>query len=468
MARVNEKNIQSLHREFLTVENFIGIWLDANINHRSDDYQSLFTQVQQLIDLIVPFTDPESCMDFISDIKNEKFFLIISGSLGEKMISLLQNFSQINSIYIYCDNKAKHEKWANKEKKIQGVFTKTQAIYDVFRRDIRQCQDDLVSFNMLSSTYNINQSDQLFIYIQILKDILVHMECEPNSKLDFIDFCQSRYQHNPYQLDIIREFKNDYKQSSAIWWYTRECFISSMLNKAFRIHDIDILIKMNFFFQDLHQEIKRLHSKLNKQNHLTIYRGQGITEEELQKILDNSNGFISCNNFLITTTDKNVSLVYACSARDNHGLVGVIFQINIDQSQAIFTPLDKIDYYSESTKEILFTINTIFRIHNIHQIENGLWEIQLTLTTDDDEQLKNIKRLMEKEFEGKNEIEQLHAIMTKMLMPGEFQSEYIETQTAHEHPVHEETEAHHTDMETVQENTRNDGFVSEHPAVASE
>jgi len=407
-------------QQSFTIENFIIILLDANLNLNTNDNNSLIIRFQHLVNLILSFHDPDQCIDFISDIKNEKIFLIVTGSLGQNIVPLINNFHQIDSIYVYCSNKSNHEKWANKEKKIKGIFTKFEPIYDALRRDIRQCEDYLIPFNILSSTYNenenLNLSDQLFIYTQLMKEILFEIEYQPNTKLDFTNFCSLIYQYNNYQLNLIKEFRNNYQQTSSIWWYTRECFIYSILNKAFRIQNMDILIKMVFFIRDIHQEIQRLHTKLNKQNHLIVYRGQCISEEDFQKILDNQNGFLSFNNFLITTTDKNLSLTYARSTRNNHELIGVLFQIEIDRTKSLFTPLDKISYYSESENEILFSTHTIFRIHTIHQIENGLWQIELRLTANEDEQLKQIKEFVRKEIESKNGSERLDVLRTKLQM----------------------------------------------------
>ncbi|CAF1330819.1 unnamed protein product [Rotaria sordida] len=416
-----KKFLLNLHIEQQsTIENFIIIWLDPSINIHSDEYNSFKNHFQKLVHLILPFNDSNQCIDFISDIKTEKIFLIISGLLGRKLVSIINNLCQIDSIYVYCDNKVRHEKWADQEKKIKGVFQNIEPIYDAIRRDIRQCEDDLISFNILSSTFNtnknLNQSDQLFIYIQLFKEILIELDYKSNTKIDFINFCYSKYQNNKYQLDIIKEFQNDYNQPSSIWWCTRECFIYSILNKAFRIQDMNMLIKMSFFIRDIHLEIIRLHSKLNQKNPLIVYRGQGVSEEEFNKILDNQNGFLSFNNFLLTTTNKDLSKFYARSARDNHQLIGVLFQMEIDRTKSLFTSLDKISYYAESENEIVFAINTIFRIHTIDQIENGLWQIQLKLTNNENEQLKYLKILLQKEIENKNQPERLNILMTKLQM----------------------------------------------------
>jgi len=393
----------------LILENFIVIWLDANQN--SHDKSSI-NRFQQFVNLILSFDDCDQCIDFLTDIKDEKIFLIVSDTFGQQIVSLITNLDQIDSVYVYCKERGKNEKWALKEKKIKGVFTKIEPIYDAFRRDIRQCEDDLIPFSILSSNYNQpNHSDQLFIVTQLMKEILLEMEYPPNSKIDFKEFCASIYQNNTYQLKLIEEFRMDYQASSSIRWYTSECFIYSILNKAFRIRDMDILIKMGFFIRDLHQQIQRLHSKLNKQNRLMVYRGQGISEEAFGKLLHNINGFISFDNFLITTTDKQISLAYARSARNNHGLIGVVFHMDIDQTQSLFTPLDKISYYSESDKEILFSTHTIFRIVNIQNIENDLWQIQLKLTKNED---RDLKRFLRKDIEGKNELERLNILRTQL------------------------------------------------------
>ena len=83
----------------------------------------------------------------------------------------------------------------------------------------------------------------------------------------------------------------------------------------------------------------------NSENRLVVYRGQGISPTDFQQILDNVSGFFSFNNFFITTTDRDLASLYARTARDYHELVGVVFQIEIDRSIPVFTPLNNISYY---------------------------------------------------------------------------------------------------------------------------
>ena len=54
-----------------------------------------------------------------------------------------------------------------------------------------------------------------------------------------------------------------------------------MLNRALRVMDVDHIIKLGFFINDLHRHIEQLHleqfTDQNSHKNFTIYRGQGMT-----------------------------------------------------------------------------------------------------------------------------------------------------------------------------------------------
>jgi len=60
-----------------------------------------------------------------------------------------------------------------------------------------------------------------------------------------------------YVLFYLKDFLN----SNSFWWYTNECFLHRMLNRALRMMKVDIIIKMGFFVRDLHCQIEELHKK---------------------------------------------------------------------------------------------------------------------------------------------------------------------------------------------------------------
>jgi hypothetical protein len=92
-------------------------------------------------------------------------------------------------------------------------------------------------------------------------------------------------------------------------------------------------------------------------------------------MLKNKNGLLSFNNFLSTSTDREISLNVAKQSLTNPNLTAVLFKMDIDPFIASnpFASVDKISYFSDAENEILFSMHTIFRIDEIKQIGDRLW-----------------------------------------------------------------------------------------------
>ena len=60
-------------------------------------------------------------------------------------------------------------------------------------------------------------------------------------------FVKKQFENNPKELIIIQEFEIKYDRSKAIGWYTRECCLYRILNKALRIQNTDALFIFGFF-----------------------------------------------------------------------------------------------------------------------------------------------------------------------------------------------------------------------------
>jgi hypothetical protein len=59
----------------------------------------------------------------MSDIEDEKIFMICSGEFGQTTVPIVHNMAQINCIYIFCKHKARHKHWANKWSKVKAIYT---------------------------------------------------------------------------------------------------------------------------------------------------------------------------------------------------------------------------------------------------------------------------------------------------------------------------------------------------------
>jgi tetratricopeptide (TPR) repeat protein len=178
------------------------------------------------------------------------------------------------------------------------------------------------------------------------------------------------------------------------------------MNKALRTENIDILIKMGFFIRDLHRQIENLYS-LQEHSSMIVYRGQGMTNHQFEKLCQYKGGLISFQNFLSTSLDKQVSLEFARRAIEKPGLRGIVFRMKIDPKlmnlSNPYASLNKLSYFQNREKEILFSTHTVFRIENIRPIkdENKIWQVNLRLTTNqDDVQLQQLTKHLRQDLQS--------------------------------------------------------------------
>jgi len=84
----------------------------------SNDYHNTITKLRQVVNTVKTFTDVDECIDFITDIKEEKILMIVSSALDQIVIPITHDIPQINTIYIFCGNEIRHEQWF----KVKGFF----------------------------------------------------------------------------------------------------------------------------------------------------------------------------------------------------------------------------------------------------------------------------------------------------------------------------------------------------------
>ncbi|CAF4410907.1 unnamed protein product, partial [Rotaria magnacalcarata] len=104
----------------------------------------------------------------------------------------------------------------------------------------------------------------------------------------------------------------------------------------------------------------------------------------------------------------------------NPDVVGVIFIMTIDQSKLSTsnTPFAMIDEHSAipSEQEILFTMHTVFRVVEMKQTakNNRLWEVQLTITDDNDPQLSTLTNRIKHEVQDPTGWHRMGKLMLKV------------------------------------------------------
>ncbi|CAF3332840.1 unnamed protein product [Rotaria socialis] len=421
------------------VQNYLVIWVDGNINTNNEDCQNSLDQLRTVVSEVNVCTTPEQCIEFLNDMDDGKAFIISSGALGHHLVFDIHSMPQVDAIYIFCGNKVRHKQWVKEWPKIQGVFTSIKPICESLKKIARHCDHDSIPMSFVpkqslaigdeSQQQNIDELEPSYMYSVLFKEIMLEInEDDEKSMKSLVTYCHKK-NISKSELD---EFERQYCPKLSIWWYTKESFLYGTLNKALRSLDMECMVKIGFFIRNLHRQLEKQHQEQlsTYEKEFLVYRGQGMTKEAFQHLLDTKGGLLSFNSFLSTSKQRRVAMEFVqLTMSNNEDIVGIIFIMTIDQSKisAKTTPFAMIDEYSAipAEQEILFTMHTVFRVVDIKQtIENNrLWEVQLAITGDNDPQLAALTDRIKKEITGSTG---WHRLGDLMLIVGHFsQSEEL-------------------------------------------
>ncbi|CAF0841626.1 unnamed protein product [Adineta steineri] len=406
-------------------QNYLLIWVDASIDQADKDCQNTLAHLKNVVNDVNLCTQSNQCIEALNKVDKEQVFVITSGSLGQHLVPEIHGMPQLDAIYIFCGNKSRYEGWAQSWKKIKGVHTNIKDICHALQVVVKQCDQDIiaVSFlavNEMASADNLNQLEPTFMYTQLFKEILLDIEYDRKAIKDLAVCCRDVFTGNSIELQVINEFERDYDPQKAIWWYTRECFTYKMLNQALRLMDADIIVNMGFFLRDVHQQIQQLYEQQVSsygRKRFIVYRGQGLMKSDFDKLQKAKGGLMSFNNFLSTSKDKEVSLDFAGRASTEPNKVGILFIMFIDPclKSTPFASIRKVSYFKEED-EILFSMHTVFRVTAIKQMgnKNELYQVELQLTSDDDQQLRSLTDRIREEAGGNTGWQRLGNLLLKI------------------------------------------------------
>jgi hypothetical protein len=376
--------IQTDSQSTRMIENCLIIWL---YDQPSNTFEKEKEQLRNLVYGLHIFHNIDTCISFIAHIRDEKIFLILSGTY--RSTERFHHLSQLEKVYLFD--------FSSRESSED-----IDSLYKQLQQDIKLCEMDLipitavpVSSEEISLSSNLTKHNASFFFAQILKEVIYRLKFESGSKDVFIDFCRSQYANCKEQLRIIDEFARNYRPNKAVWWLTNQCFISHILNRVQRTREIDLIYKLGFFMKHLNIQLNHLHeeNKLLMETISTVYRGKTMSCNEFDTFVkNNSDGLLSFNNFLISTTNKQVAVDFVCRRLLTHpDMTGVVFEIHIDHTifneRSPFALLKDTDMVND---DICFYMDTVFRIESVEQIIIDavvIWLVKLIPINDDDQQL---------------------------------------------------------------------------------
>ncbi|CAF1451560.1 unnamed protein product [Rotaria sordida] len=210
--------------------------------------------------------------------------------------------------------------------------------------------------------------------------------------------CEEYYRGNLSELKNIQRFRRTYDAKDAIAWYTDECFLYRLLNRALRTEDIDGLYLFRFYIIDLCKQLEE-ESRKNVGT-MTLYRGQVISEQELDRIKHSVGSLISTNGFFSTTLVKIVAINFLQQAK-RHDLQQILFEIKADSSlkSVVFADVEELSRI-KGEHEVLFGIGAVFKIECVDfSKEMKCWLVQMAATDEGMENLQGYTDATKKQYE---------------------------------------------------------------------
>ncbi|UJR20672.1 hypothetical protein I4U23_023793 [Adineta vaga] len=251
------------------------------------------------------------------------------------------------------------------------------------------------------SLKDLSKESASFLLHQMLVFVLRQMSQDQQAKQQMIDMCHDYYKNNKRELEKIKQFKRTYCREQAIEWYTDECFLYKLLNKALRTKDIELLYTFRFFIIDLCSAIENERQQLKDKEVLTLYRGTQIPSEELDKLKDNVGKVISTNGFLSTSRNINASLNFVHGNVVSNDFRSVLFETKADLSMKNIICADVKDKSRiDGEEEMLFSLNSLFKIHSVHFDSTlPMWKVQLNSTDEGAEKVQEYLVLSKQQLE---------------------------------------------------------------------
>ncbi|CAF3865999.1 unnamed protein product, partial [Rotaria sordida] len=301
------------------------------------------------------------------------------------------------------------------QRKVTRVFTSMESLVEVFKQHVSLANYNLIPISVLPtiSLQHLNDIDWSFTFTYLLKELLLTMDNSKAEKKEFVNLCRKYFKANPLGLNIIDEFQKTYQQTSAIQWYTREDFIYSVWNKALRIENMQIIMHMVFFAQDLYRQIVQIHTDMKRQNSISVFHGQGLSKTMFNKLQQNKTGLMSFNTFLVTHASGQDAIDWARRSYDHGSDFGIVFQMEVDTSTPII-PLNGTDYKSDSNSKFLLPLHSTFRIREIKSIGEQLWQINLTSINTNDQSFARFIHFIDQEVCGSTALSRLGNFHLKM------------------------------------------------------
>ncbi|CAF1501102.1 unnamed protein product, partial [Didymodactylos carnosus] len=400
----------------------------------ADNKSQILNEHLSQVDDVVFYTDQSTCVNDICVNEKETIFLVVCSNNPSEIIQLVDNKTQVDSIFIFCKDESElcdEAALKSTYTKIVGVFTNYVAISKNIRNGMNSIGKQSAAFSLYDQTQkatrDLNKESGSFLFFQLFKDVLLDMPKTVQSKMDMIEKCRSYYRGNRKEMENIDLFEQSYKDSESIPWYTKESFLYKLVNKALRTEDVEALYTFRYYIADLcinlakkFRELKRKQQKKST-TVIKLYRGLQMGKNEIENLKLNVGNLMSTNGYLSTSQSRQVATDFAKKPTKRDDIEAVLFEICVDIDVVEKIVLADIAEYSAfpEEEEVLFDIGAAFKIDSfIYDEDEKLWMMNTTATDKGAELAKEYTEYQKKKVADSNIVLMFGHLLADM---GEFE-----------------------------------------------
>ena len=203
----------------LNKENIQLIWLDRNMSD-SNDYRLTQTILMELNPAVQFYSNFDRCLDLIQSIKNERIFLIVSGSFARPILSQIHIHRTVVAIFIFCFNCHYCEPLLREYDKIFEIYTDQDSLLESIRKKINIVEKQTLAFSLFDQKQkamkDLSKESASFLLNQMLIHVLRQTPQDEQSKKETLDMCRNYYQNNSAELKVIDKFRRKYICTKSI------------------------------------------------------------------------------------------------------------------------------------------------------------------------------------------------------------------------------------------------------------
>ena len=349
--------IQDLTKHF--VKDHLVAWHDPNI--QGDENIQYKTAIESFCQ-VKTFTDWEEASSFLKS-TDTVCSLITSGRNGELLVKETHDISNIFNIFIFCENKAFHQTWAQN-------YPKIVCVEDDIKQLLQQIQSNIISWQRQESSLRsglpafapiFDARDQSHVdSLHLRLKGLVNFANRAQAKRDFLTLSKAIYPDDVNLADFEANY-NQYDMKTMLNWYTKESFLYKATNNCLRFASTDAIQYSRLILRDLETAIKEQY-KLKSNNFSGIlHRGAFLTQEEWDKLAQNIGKDIEMYGFLSTTKNPWVAQNFVMIEPSKKALITILVPEGLNEGEQGFAEVKEFSDFAIED-EVLFNVRSVFTV----------------------------------------------------------------------------------------------------------